>query len=236
MSGGWGILVLMLHEKKIRLSPSQLNLFQECPRCFWLHQNQKIQRPRGIFPSLPGGMDSIIKVYFDRYRERGKLPPELDGKVAGELFPDTEVMNQWRNWRTGLNYRDKETGAILIGALDDCLVQERKYIPLDYKTRGYDPKEGGESFYQNQLNCYEFLLQANDFDTAGYAYLVYYVPKEVSENGLVRFEITPKKVMTDPEAALLVFQNAVATLNGSLPEKNSNCEYCAWGHNIDFEE
>jgi hypothetical protein len=214
--------------KKIRLSPSQLNLFNECPRCFWLHQNQKVHRPRGIFPSLPGGMDNVIKVYFDRYRERGKLPPEIDGQVDGELMPDTSVMNKWRNWRTGLNYQDEETGATLIGALDDCLVHKGKYIPLDYKTRGYDPKEGGEAFYQLQLDTYCLLLEVNDFPHPAYAYLVYYVPKEVSENGIVRFEITPKKVATDSENALTTFQNAVAVLHGPMPEPHGTCEYCAW--------
>ena len=215
-------------KKNIRLSPSQLNLFRECSRCFWLHHNQNIQRPRGIFPSLPGGMDGVIKVYFDRYRELGKLPPEIDGQVDGVLLPDTAVMNKWRNWRTGLNYVDEKLDATLIGALDDCLVHDGKYIPLDYKTRGYDPKEGGEIFYQLQLDTYCFLLEVNDFPQPSYAYLVYYVPKEVNEDGMVRFEITPKKVTTDSEHALTVFQNAVATLRGPMPESHGNCEYCAW--------
>ena len=82
------------------------------------------------------------------------------------------------------------------------------------------------------MNCYEFLLQANDFDTAGYAYLVYYVPKEVRDNGVVQFAITPKKVSTDPEKALNVFQSAVATLQGPIPERHGRCEYCAWAISI----
>jgi hypothetical protein len=194
-------------EKKIRLSPSQLNLFKDCSRCFWLHQNQKIQRPRGIFPSLPG---------------------EIDGKVEGDLFPDTEVLNKWRNWRTGLNYQDKETGAILVGALDDCLVSAGKYIPLDYKTRGYDPKPGGEMYYQLQLDSYCFLLEVNDLPPENFAYLVYYVPKEVNENGMVKFEIIPKKVPTNTEDALVTFNNAVHTLLGPMPDIQNSCEYCTW--------
>jgi len=215
-------------EKKIRLSPSQLNLFKDCPRCFWLHHNQKIHRPRGIFPSLPGGMDGVIKVYFDKYRGTDKLPPELAGKVDGVLLPDLEVMNKWRNWRTGLTYKDQETGATLIGALDDCLVYEGKYIPLDYKTRGYDPKPGGEMYYQLQLDTYCLLLEVNNFSQPSYAYLVYYVPKTVGENGMVRFEITPKKVATSSENALNVFKQAVYLLMGPIPDSHSECEYCAW--------
>jgi hypothetical protein len=42
-----------------------------------------VQRPRGIFPSLPGGMDIVIKKYFNKYR--GSLPPELSGKINTDI-------------------------------------------------------------------------------------------------------------------------------------------------------
>jgi len=38
----------------------------ECPRCFWLQIVKNIKRPAGIFPSLPSGMDKILKVHFDK--------------------------------------------------------------------------------------------------------------------------------------------------------------------------
>ena len=52
---------------------------------------QGIHRPRGVFPSLPGGMDNLIKKYFDTYRLQNKLPPEIDGKVEGVLMADLEA-------------------------------------------------------------------------------------------------------------------------------------------------
>ena len=62
-----------------KLSPSTLNVFLDCPRCFWLDKVKNIKRPRGIFPSLPSGMDRAIKVHFDSFRTKGILPPELKG-------------------------------------------------------------------------------------------------------------------------------------------------------------
>jgi len=47
-----------------RLSPSNLNLMQDCPRCFWLTMVKKIKRPSGPMSSIPIKMDSIIKNYF----------------------------------------------------------------------------------------------------------------------------------------------------------------------------
>lgn len=214
---------------KIQLSPSALNIFLECPRCFWFEYRAEVRRPRGLFPSLPGGMDILIKKYFDRYRAVGKIPPELEGKVVGGLFADSEVLSKWRSWRSGLSFYDKETNAVLVGALDDCLVHEGCYIPVDYKTRGFDLAEGDEHHYQNQLNCYSFLLTATKLPQPNFAYLLYYIPKEVSERGQVRFEITVKKVATNPEDALTTFRRAVSAINEpSPPTRNSSCAYCLW--------
>lgn len=213
----------------IRLSPTTgLGLFAQCPRCFWLHYNKGVHRPRGIFPSLPSGMDLVIKSYFDKYR--GSLPPELEGKVEGVLLPDVNLMNQWRNWRTGLEYQDKEREAVLFGALDDCLVlADDALIPLDYKTRGSSPIEGdSEKYYQAQLDTYALLLAENGYKAGSFSYLVYYFPKEVKESGVVLFEIKPVKLETDLVRAKKRFEEAVDLLKGPVPEKHSDCEYCSW--------
>ena len=221
----------------LRISPTTgLSLYRECPRCFWLHYNEGVHRPRGIFPSLPGGMDLVIKKYYDKFR--GSLPPEINGKVEGNLLPDLELMEKWRNWRTGLLYVDKKLDATLFGALDECLVDnEGFYIPLDYKTRGGAPKEGdSEKYYQTQLDTYAFLLNENGFKVRDFAYLVYYYPKEVKENGEVSFEVKPIKVGTDLKRAQKTFEDAVLLLQGPIPQKHSICEYCLWlGNRAEFE-
>jgi len=214
----------------MRLSPSTLNLFLECPKCFWLQFRADIHRPQGPFSSLPSGMDSLIKKYFDQYRLLGQLPPELAGKVDNaQLFPDLESLNQWRSWRTGLVYQDQASGAALSGAIDELLVKDGQYIPTDYKTRGYDVKEGGENFYQNQLNCYALLLRENNLPDAGYAWLVYWIPKEISEGGIVKFMIDLKKVKTNTEEALRVLRSAANLLAGPMPSSHSQCAFCSWG-------
>lgn len=213
----------------LRLSPTTgLNLFRECPRCFYLHHARGVHRPRGIFPSLPSGMDLVIKDYFDRFR--GALPPELVGKVDATLFSDKGLLDQWRNWRTGLEYHDERRNAVLFGALDDCLVADGLYIPLDYKTKGSPPGAGdGERYYQTQLDAYALLLQENGFPVAPYAYLVYYYPREVQEGGFVAFHVQPIRVATDPERVRALFERAVKLLRGSeIPQRHTNCEYCAW--------
>jgi hypothetical protein len=220
----------------LRISPTTgLSLFKECPKCFWLHYNKKIHRPRGIFPSLSGGMDLVIKDYFDQYR--GGLPPEIQGKVVGALMPDLALMNKWRNWRTGLEYVDQKLGAALFGALDECLQEGNYYIPLDYKTRGSAPKEGdSERHYQTQLDTYTLLLSANGYQTRDFAYLLYYFPKQVKENGVVVFDTKVVKLKSSAGRARKVFEQAVNVLRGEEPASHTNCEYCFWLSSRNNEE
>ena len=70
----------------IKLSPTSLNLFLECPRCFWLAVNKNIKRPSIPVATITTGLDKVIKEYFNLYRTKDILPPILEGKVPGKLI------------------------------------------------------------------------------------------------------------------------------------------------------
>jgi len=224
----------------IKLSPSKLNLFQECPLCFWLQEVKGIHRPTQPFSSLPSGMDLLIKKYFDLWREKGELPPEIQGKVKEKPLQNQELLRRWRYWGTGPKYEDKKLGFVLQGALDECFVDPSTssgqvyYIPVDYKTRGFDLKNDSLKYYQLQMDCYTLLLEAEGYKTKKAAYLVYYIPKKVRANGKVDFAVEIHKVKTDPENAIKVAQEAVKTLKGAQPPSHSECGFCSWGN--DFVE
>lgn len=212
---------------KYRLSPTTLSLFRDCPRCFWLHMNKNIKRPRGIFPSLPGGMDLIIKKYYDKYRLKGEMPPEIAGKVNGKLFPDIQVLKKWRNWKyTNLSYTNTALSVVLSGALDDCLIDNNFYMPVDYKTRGAELIEDPRKYYQTQLDCYCLMLESSGYRTNGISYLIYYWPIEIKENGLVQFVVKPIKVRTNIETAKKIVKEAVEILSSAIPKPSVNCEFC----------
>lgn len=216
--------------KPARLSPSSLNLFRDCPRCFWLDKVRGVRRPRGIFPSLPSGMDLVIKTYFDGFRGNGRMPPELSAAAfdGATLFPDQAKLDRWRNWRTGLEYQDG-AGLSLFGALDDLLVKGDRYLPFDYKTKGSPTTEDdARRYYQSQMDCYALLLEANGMPLHGSAVLLYYSPQAVGAEGGVRFTVQPVKLAVDPDRARQTLAAAVALLTGSLPGKSESCEYCGW--------
>ena len=205
----------------IKLSPSKLNLFLDCPLCFYLQEKEGVKRPAGIFPSLPSGMDLALKKYYDKYR--GDLPPELKGKVEGVLLPDEELIKKFRNWRT---FKFEEEDALMYGAMDDCLKEGEYIIPLDFKTRGFDLKDDSTSYYQNQLDCYALMLEKNGYKQPGYAYLVYYIPTEVKEGGEVSFKIEVRKMEVDSGRAYKIYREAVELLKKDEIPTKDGCGWC----------
>ena len=214
----------MAADKKISLSASALNVYLDCARCFWLEHNGVRRRPEGIRATLPNGIDAVLKRHFDRYR--GSLPPELAGHVQGRLIGDQALLDAWRDRWRGLAYEDPFLNARLKGLLDDCVVHQAAYIPLDYKTKGFTPKADAHKWNQHQLDIYTFLLEANGYKTAGHGYLVFYHPVRAHEGGMIQFEITPRKVLTDRQAALRLFERAVGLIRGPEPPAERDCEYC----------
>jgi len=211
---------------QFKLSPSSINLMLECPRCFWLDKHKVWKRPSGIFPSLPSGMDRILKCHFDKFRDKGQLPPELceNGECLRlKLFADKEKLKTWQNNLRGVSWTDKK-GNILHGAVDNLLVKGTKLIVLDYKTRGFPLKEDTHEHYQLQLDIYNFLLRKNGYETEDYAFLLFYVPKEVLSTGEIVFDTVLKKMRVNIKEAEKVWKKAIELLNGGCPKKT--CEWC----------
>ena len=197
----------------------------ECPRCFWLQIVKGIKRPAAIFPSLPSGMDKILKEHFDRFMEKGELPPELKESECKDckLFDDKEKLGVWRSNFKGVGFLD-ESGVLLHGAVDNILVKNGKLIVLDYKTRGFPLKEDTHEHYQIQMDLYNFLLRKNGYSTEDYTYLLFYYPNKVTGTGEVVFDTKLIKIKTSAENGEKVFKKAIALINEECPEEK--CEWC----------
>jgi len=215
-----------------KLSPSSLNLLLDCPRCFWLQIVKNIRRPDSIFPSLPSGMDKILKDHFDRFMEKNELPPELkhhDCIKGCTLFHDREKLKIWRNNLKGLRYKNESSGVILHGAIDNILIKGNKLIVLDYKTRGFPVKEDSHEHYKLQLDLYNFLLIKNGYETESYSYLLFYYPNKVLETGEVIFDTKLIEVPANPSNGEHIFRKATdLIMQQDPPPPDPECKFCSW--------
>jgi len=199
---------------------------QDCSRCFWLDKHKVWKRPSGIFPSLPSGMDKILKIHFDKFRDKKQLPPEIceNRECKGmKLFEDKEKLKVWQSNFKGISYTDRK-GNELHGAVDNILVKSKKLIVLDYKTRGYALKEDTAEHYRLQQNTYNFLLRKNGYETEDYFFLLFYIPDKVKANGDIVFHSELIKMDVDVKMAEKTWKKALKLLDGDCPSKS--CEWC----------
>jgi len=214
----------------MQLSYSALGIFKGCPRCFWLDRNKKLLRPRGIFSSLPTGIDGLLKENLETFR--GSLPPMLKNYPQLEGFQlyagaDLKAM---RNWKTNPLCMQDSKGNVIVGAFDDLLFNPttQEYAFLDYKTKGSEPDQAYcEKYYQSQLNIYTRFLELNKRKVASFGVLLYFWP-EAGADRLLVFKSKPFFMTPDTAAAETLFKEAIECLEGTIPEPSTTCEYCSY--------
>ena len=229
-------------DKPIKLSPNSLNLFLECPHCFWLDKNLGIKRPPPYPYALNSAVDALLKEEFDTYREKNLPHPLLrENNIKAHLFPNQKLLNQWRNNFAGIRYFDPVLQATLFGAVDDVLEfddpsspagssgQVKKIAPLDYKSTG-SPAANIYDRFQLQLDTYTFLMEKNGFSTVRKGYLAFYIVDK-SRGFIDRLPFRKEiiEIETNPSDIYGIFKDAVAVLRQPSPPPHSqDCSFKKW--------
>lgn len=208
-------------EKKIRwLSHSAIEGIERCPRCFWLVSKMKIRLPEGIQSRLANRFDIVIKNYFGTYRTKGELPPFIKDKIEGEL--ENPFKEKY------FHKFSKDYG--FWGKLDECIIHDRKYIPVDFKTASSDPREKEIiEAYQHQIDAYVYLMESNGRATAGYGYLIFFYP-DLSDKVHNGFPMVThiKKIRAHPEEVPGRIKRAIEILEDKIPQSKEDCPFCLW--------
>lgn len=217
--------------KPISLSPNSLNLYLECPRCFWLDKKEGIKRPPPYPYALNIAVDALLKEEFDAYRKRNELPPLLcERGIKAKLFGNQRLLDQWRNNFSGIRYYDKESEATFFGAVDDILeFGDGELAPLDYKATGSKAANVYDRF-QLQLDSYTFLLEKNGYKTPRKGYLFFYiVDRDKGFLDRLPFRKEVYEVKTDPSDIYEIFKDAAAVLKeGAPPPHSRDCLFGKW--------
>ena len=224
--------------KTIQLSPNSLNLFLECPHCFWLDKNLGIKRPPPYPYALNSAVDALLKEEFDTYRAKNLPHPLLkENNIRAHLFGNQKLLNQWRNNFAGIRYFDPQLEATLFGAVDDVLEfdpsagsgQAKKLAPLDYKSTGSSAANVYDRF-QLQLDTYTFLLVKNGYQTVRKGYLAFYiVDKNKGFIDRLPFRKEVLEIETNPSDIYEIFKDAVVALKSPTPLPHSqDCLFGKW--------
>ena len=218
-----------------KISRSKIDLFIECPRCFWLDQVKGVKRPSGPAFSLNIAVDELFKKEFDVYRAKGLAHP-LMKEYGIEAVPfQHEKIDVWRSNFTGVQYHHKLTDLLVFGAPDDIWVTpEGTLHVVDYKaTSTKDETDFGSkdhhSHYMRQVEVYQWLLRQNGFKVSDTAYFVFANArkKEDGFHGRLEFEIKIfPHVGTDGWIEPILEGIARCFKKKKSPTSADSCEFC----------
>lgn len=161
-----------------KVSRSKIELFMQCPRCFWLDVRLKISRPNSPPFNINKAIDELFKKEFDTYRAKGEPHPlMLEFEVPGIPFTH-EKLDDWRETFVGVQHPHGATNLLVFGAVDDLWVSpDGQVIVVDYKATAKDKEvsinSGWQISYKRQMEVYQWLLRQNGLDVHPTGYFVY---------------------------------------------------------------
>jgi ADP-ribose pyrophosphatase YjhB (NUDIX family) len=165
--------------KPFKLSRTGLELFRDCPRCFYLHKRLGIGRPRGFPFNINSAVDSLLKREFDIYREQAKPHPLMTAAGVDAVPFSHPDLAKWRHNFTGIRHQHKASGLLLYGAVDDLWESaDGELIVVDYKATSKKDEittldQEWHGVYKRQLEIYQWLLRRNGFRVSSRAWWVY---------------------------------------------------------------
>lgn len=163
-----------------RVSRSKIDLFLNCPRCFWLDARLKIKRPSSPPFRINSAIDELFKKEFDVHREGQTVHP-LCETYGLKLVPfKHEKMDEWRDaLRRGVTYLHEPTNLLITGGVDDIWVDldNDELVVVDYKATAKNGEvsldAGWQIGYKRQIEVYQWLLRNNGFKVKNTGYFVY---------------------------------------------------------------
>jgi len=161
-----------------KISRSKIELFMQCPRCFWLDARLKIKRPSGPPFNINKAIDELFKKEFDRHRAAGTPHPIMaDNQIKAVPFQHDDL-DKWRYNFTGVAAVHAPTNFHVFGAIDDVWAnQDGELIVVDYKATAKQADVSIDSdwqiSYKRQLEVYQWLLRQNGFTVSDTGYFVY---------------------------------------------------------------
>lgn len=223
-----------------KVSRSKIELFSQCPRCFWLDVRLKIKRPDGPPFQINKAIDELLKKEFDQYRAKAEPHPWMvDSQIKAIPFAHDEL-DKWRMNFTGVSALHQPTNLHVFGAIDDLWVSDKgELIVVDYKATA---KQSDVSLdadwqisYKRQMEVYQWLLRQNGFKVSNTAYFVY-TNGRLDLDGFhdrveFRTKIIPYKGSdTWVEPTLIKMKEA---MEGDMPEVGTaamggDCDYCTY--------
>jgi CRISPR/Cas system-associated exonuclease Cas4 (RecB family) len=224
-------------KEPFRLSRSKIDLFLNCPRCFYLDRRLGVSQPPGYPFSLNSAVDFLLKKEFDLHRVQKTAHPLMKTYGIDAVPLQHERMDEWRDaLRRGITYLHQPTNLLITGGIDDVWVNPKKeLIIVDYKATSkngeVDIDADWQISYKRQMETYQWLFRRNNFKVSATGYFVYCngdTDKEAFD-GKLEFDIKIIPYKGDDswvEQTVLDIHQCLES--DKIPASGEDCDFCRY--------
>lgn len=223
-------------KKPFTISRSKIDLFLDCPRCFYLDRRHGVGRPPGYPFNLNSAVDKLLKKEFDIHRTNQTQHPLMKTYGIDAVPFAHEQIDEWRENFKGVRHHHKPTNILVTGAVDDIWQMPDKSIAVvDYKATSKDTEVNIDAdwqmSYKRQMEVYQWLLRHNGLDVSNTGYFVYCNGSTDKEafDGRLEFDI---KIIpyTGSDAWIEEALTAIKDLlmQPDIPPASLDCDYCRY--------
>lgn len=223
-----------------KISRSKIELFIQCPRCFWLEARLKIKRPSGPPFQINKAIDELFKKEFDTYRSAKKAHPLMTENSIEAIPFYHEDLNKWRHNFTGVSTLNESTNLYIFGAIDDVWIDnDGKLIVVDYKATSKGSEVSLDAdwqiSYKRQMEIYQWLLRQNHFEVNNRGYFVYTNGRLDADGFFDKLEFKTKIIPYDGNSDWIddTLLSLKQCLEGEIPKVGTaamggDCEFCTY--------
>jgi CRISPR/Cas system-associated exonuclease Cas4 (RecB family) len=219
----------------MRISRSKIEIYIECPRCFYFDVVLKKSRPSGFPLNLNIAVDKLLKREFDNFREKSEMHP-LQTNLSSKFIPaNHQLLEAWREpFKGGVSFFHPKHQITYFGAIDDLWINEDgDFAVVDYKATAKESPvtelPEWASSYQRQISFYSYLLKKNNLPVYKKGFLVYTTALTVAPSFNNELNFTTYIIELDiDESWIEPTLNAIYNViqEKSIPSKSQNCKYC----------
>lgn len=220
-----------------RLSRSKIDLFINCPRCFYLDRKLGVAQPPGYPFSLNSAVDKLLKKEFDIHRAKNQAHPLMKHFGVDAIPFSHEKLDEWRDsLRGGITVPIDSTNVVITGGVDDLWCNPQgELIIVDYKATSKEEEVSldaeWQDGYKRQMEIYQWLFRQNGFKVSSTGYFVYCNGNTNVEafEGKLEFDIKliPYKG-DDSWVEGTIFKAIECLKSDSLPECGEDCDFCKY--------
>ena len=220
-----------------KLSRSKIDLFVECPRCFYLDRRLGVGRPPGFPFNLNSAVDALLKKEFDIHRANETTHPMMKSYGINAVPFQNKKIEEWRNNFKGIQFLHQPTNFLIFGAIDDIWIDSKKELHIvDYKATSKDSEvtldAEWQDGYKRQMEIYQWLFRQNKFKVSDTGYFVYANGKRDREafDGKLEFDVKIIPYMSQKldwiEKALFDMKKCLT--DSRIPKEGEKCDYCPY--------